>query len=155
MAYLVDGHNLIPKINGMSLAAVDDEERLVELLQTFCRVRRQKLEVYFDNAPAGQQLNQSYGMVMVHFVRQGMPADDAIIARLHRLGKAARNWSVVSSDRRIQSEGRACQAQVVSSEDFAIQITNALQQAPAGQVEQKKLSDAEVEEWLKLFKTRK
>jgi hypothetical protein len=94
-------------------------------------------------------------MVMVHFVRQGMPADDAIIARLHRLGKAARNWSVVSSDRRIQSEGRACQAQVVSSEDFAIQITNALQQAPAGQVEQKKLSDAEVEEWLKLFKTRK
>jgi predicted RNA-binding protein with PIN domain len=152
MAYLVDGHNLIPKIKGMSLAAVDDEERLVELLQIFCRVRRQKLEVYFDNAPAGQKLNHSYGMVMVHFVRQGMPADDAIIARLHRLGKGARNWSVVSSDRRIQSEARACQAQVVSSEDFANQIANALQQAPADRVEEKKLSDAEVEEWLKLFK---
>jgi uncharacterized protein len=155
MAYLVDGHNLIPKINGMSLAAVDDEERLIELLQVFCRVRRQKLEVYFDNAPAGQQRNRSYGMVMVHFVRQGMPADDVIIARLHRLGKGARNWSVVSSDRRIQSEARACQAQVVSSEDFANLIANALQQVPVNQVEEKKLSDAEVEEWLKLFKKRK
>jgi len=155
MAYLVDGHNLIPKIEGMSLAAIDDEERLIELLQGYCRVRRQKLEVYFDNAPAGQKSNQSYGMVMAHFVRQGMPADDAIIARLHRLGKNARNWSVVSSDRRIQSEARACQAQVVSSEEFASQITNVLQQAPPGVVDEKKLSHAEVEEWLKLFRTRK
>jgi uncharacterized protein len=155
MAYLVDGHNLIPKIEGLSLAAIDDEERLIELLQAYCRVRRQKLEVYFDNAPAGHKANQSYGMVMAHFVRQGMPADDAIIARLHRLGKSARNWSVVSSDRRIQSEARACQAQVISSDEFSNQIANALQQAPPGLADEKKMSDAEVEEWLKLFKTRK
>jgi uncharacterized protein len=155
LAYLVDGHNLIPKIEGLSLTVIDDEERLIELLQVFCRVRRQKLEVFFDNAPAGHILNQSYGMVMVHFVRQGIPADDAIIARLHHLGKSARNWSVVSSDRRIQTEARACQAQVVTSEEFASQITNAIQQAPPGLVNEKKLSDAEVEEWLKLFKSRK
>ena len=155
MAYLVDGHNLIPKIEGLSLAAIDDEERLIELLQVYCRVRRQKLEVYFDNAAAGQKSNQTYGMVTAHFVRQGMPADDAIIARLHHLGKGARNWSVVSSDRRIQSEARACQAQVVSSEEFANQIANALLQAPPGLVDEKKLSDAEVEEWLKVFKSHK
>jgi hypothetical protein len=62
-------------------------------------------------------------------------------------------WSVQTG--RIQSEARACQAQVVASEDFANQIANALQQAPVNKAEEKKLSDAEVEEWLKLFKHRK
>ena len=155
MAYLVDGHNLVPKIKGLSLTLIDDELRLIELLQVFSRVRRQKVEVYFDKAPAGQKSDQSFGTVNAHFIPEGLPADEAIISRLHRLGKSARGWSVVSSDRRIQSEARACQAKVVSSENFANQIEDALLKTPGSQAGEKKLSDAEIEEWLKLFTSRK
>ena len=37
MPYLIDGHNLIPKVRGLSLQSMDDEMELVELLQEFCR----------------------------------------------------------------------------------------------------------------------
>ncbi len=156
MPYLIDGHNLIPKIRGMSLRAIDDEEQLIELLQAFQRVRRTKVEVFFDNAPAGQARTKRYGNVTAHFVRQGQAADEAILQRLQRLGNDARNWSVVSSDRHVQTQSHALQAQVVSSDDFALRIEEALRQAPPGPAANAgKLGESEVEEWLKIFKARK
>ena len=53
MNYLIDGHNLIAKIPGLSLSMPDDEERLVELLNRFGQHSRGKLEVFFDGAPPG------------------------------------------------------------------------------------------------------
>ncbi len=155
MPYLIDGHNLIPKIRGMSLRAIDDEEQLIELLQVFQRVKRIKVEVFFDKAPAGQARTKRYGNVMAHFVRQGLPADEAILERLHRLGKDARNWSVVSSDRHVQTQAYGLQAQVMSSEDFSTRLEEAIRQTlgPAG--DEAKLGESEVEEWLKIFKSRK
>ncbi len=38
--YIIDGHNLIPKLPGRSLRELDDEMALVGLLQTFGRLRR-------------------------------------------------------------------------------------------------------------------
>ena len=49
MAYMIDGHNLIPKL-GLRLDSLDDEEQLLALLQEFCRLRRAQVEVYFDGA---------------------------------------------------------------------------------------------------------
>ena len=54
MPYIIDGHNLIPRIPDLSLQDIDDEMQLVEMLQDFCRISRKKVEVYFDNAPPGQ-----------------------------------------------------------------------------------------------------
>jgi predicted RNA-binding protein with PIN domain len=106
MAYIVDGHNLIPKIPGLSLRALDDEMQLIELLQEFCRVRRKKVELYFDNAPPGQAQVRKFGWVTARFIRQGSSADQAIHNRLEALGAAARNWTVVSSDQAVQSSAR-------------------------------------------------
>jgi hypothetical protein len=50
MPYLIDGHNLIPKLIGFSLRAMDDEEQLIPLLQTFSRVRA-RLSRCFSMAP--------------------------------------------------------------------------------------------------------
>jgi predicted RNA-binding protein with PIN domain len=155
MPYLIDGHNLIPKIRGMSLRAIDDEEQLIALLQAFQRVKRAKVEVFFDKAPAGQARTKRYGNVTAHFVRQGQPADEAILQRLHRLGNDARNWSVVSSDRHVQTQSLALQAQVISSEDFALRLEEALKQMPEPASPEGKLGESEVEEWLKIFKSRK
>ncbi len=152
MPYLIDGHNLIPKVPGLSLGAMDDELSLIDQLQVFCRVSRQQVEVYFDGAPAGQAGTRRYGQIPVHFVRLGRTADDAIAERLAQMGRAARNWRVVSSDRRVQAEARARGAEVVTSEVFAAELRAA--QARAGEQPgstDRKLSSDEVDDWLDLF----
>ena len=154
MPYLIDGHNLIPKL-GLRLDSCDDELALVTRLQEFCRLRRAQVEVYFDGAPPGQPVIRKFGAVTAHFVRLGSSADAAIEKRLERLGKAARNWIVVSSDHRVQNAAQAAHAQSVSSEAFARQVV-AAQSAPAStQKADRSLSPEEVEAWLSLFEGRK
>jgi predicted RNA-binding protein with PIN domain len=153
MPYLIDGHNLIPKIPGLSLRAVDDELQLVQKLQEFCQQRGKQVEVYFDNAPPGQDGKRRYGAVSAYFVRQGQTADSAIRLRLQRLGRTAPNWTVVSSDAYVQSAARAAGAQTLSAEAFA----GLLQEAgrPDGEVGKSgeaPLSPEELQEWLRLFK---
>lgn len=153
MPYLIDGHNLIPKIPGLSLQEIDDESQLIKMLQEFCRKSRKRAEVYFDNAPPGQPRARNYGNLIAHFVRQGRTADQAIHARLARLGRGARNWTVVSSDHAVQAAARAARAHVAPAEEFARQLVQTLAQAETGpRVEADgELSPEEVEEWMKLF----
>lgn len=152
MPYIIDGHNLIPKIPGLSLSDVDDEDRLIELLQEFCRRHRKKAEVYFDNAPPGQLRARRLGPVVAHYVRVDRTADDAIRARLRRLGGESRNWNVVSSDRAVQLAAKAAKAQVISSEVFVDQLfENDLEKSGAADKVDSGLSPEEVEDWLEIF----
>jgi uncharacterized protein len=153
MPTLIDGHNLIPKL-GLSLRSIDDEMQLIERLQIFCRANRQQVEVYFDGAPAGQVGRRKMGLVTAHFIRLGATADAAIHARLKALGRAARNWTVVSSDRQVQADARATGASVITSAVFAGQVTSA-RIPDQGSGHDAGLSDAEVEEWLTLFREKK
>jgi len=157
MPYLIDGHNLIPKIRGLSLSALDDEERLIRLLQEFCRIRRVKgLEVYFDKAAPGRAGTFRRGLVTAHFVPAGQSADEAIRLRLKALKKSARNWTVVSADRQVRSEAASAQARVISSEEFARLVEDALREGPPpGDPQEPVVSSDELEEWLRLFSQRK
>lgn len=121
---VIDGHNLIPKIPGWSLRAIDDEEQLVQLLQRYTRVKRKPLLVFFDGAPVGQAGERKYGMVTARFVQLGKTADEAIHQHLLGLKKGARNVTVVTSDRMVQANARALGAAVLSSEDFARQLVD-------------------------------
>jgi predicted RNA-binding protein with PIN domain len=153
MSYLIDGHNLIPKVAGLSLSAIDDEMQLIELLQEFCRLRRKAAHLYFDGAPPGQPSKRTFGPVTAHFVRKGKTADDAIRARLARLGRSARNWTVVSSDRMVQAAAREVGAAVLTSEAFASLLRQALREerpAPGSQREAT-LSEEELKAWLEMF----
>lgn len=154
MPYLIDGHNLIPKM-GLSLRNADDEMQLVAHLQVFYRVERKPVEIYFDGAPAGQVGTRKFGMVTAHFVRLGTTADAAIASRLKKLGRAARNWTVVTSDRRVQSEARAVGAQVVSSDAFAGQVIESMRAPGSASPNERGMSTEEVEEWLRLFRENK
>ena len=106
--------------------------------------------MYFDGAPAGEARTRKFGLVTAHFVRQGATADAAIRAALQRLGPAARNWSVVSSDHEVQGAGRASHAEVLSSEEFVSRIRG-LRESPGARAGEQKLSSEEVAEWLELF----
>lgn len=152
MALIIDGHNLIPHITGLSLADPDDEEQLVKVLQEYCRLRRMTAEVFFDRAPVGEAGERRYGQVRAYFVREGMTADDAIMARLKHLGKRARNYKVVSSDRQVQAAARAVHAVVVSSEAFAAEWQALAEEDPELDPRNRLLSEAEVESWQDFFK---
>jgi predicted RNA-binding protein with PIN domain len=149
MPYLIDGHNLIPKL-GLRLDSIDDETELVAILQEFYRQDRKLIEVYFDGAPAAQAGTRKLGTVTAHFVRLGTTADNAIRKRLKTLGKNARHWTVVSSDRQVQAEAKAARAEVATSDSFAAMLKRARASSPKGSND-RKLSEEEVEEWMRLF----
>jgi len=155
LSYLIDGHNLIPKIRGLSLKLMDDEDALLNLLQEYCRVRRKQVEVFFDGAPAGKSGKIRRGMVKAHYVRINSSADDAIISHLRRLGGEARNWNVVTSDRRVQSEARALGARVIGSDAFASDLQKALNEGGESHSGERGLSEDELKEWLTLFSNKK
>jgi predicted RNA-binding protein with PIN domain len=150
MPYLVDGHNLIPKV-GLHLDSINDEMELVAILQEFARLHRRQVEVYFDGAPAGQAGTRSLGTVKAHFVRTGTTADDAIRCRLKKMGRGAKNWTVVSSDRQVQTEARDAQAKVLTSDEFARMLLQTPRIETSKPAADRKISPAEVDEWLKIF----
>ena len=149
MPYLIDGHNLIPKM-GLRLDAPDDEMELVAILQEFYKRDRKPIDVYFDGAPAPHAGTRKLGSVTAHFVKLGSTADNAIRLRLKSLGKNAKNWTVVSSDRRVQIEAKDVRAEVISSDSFAVMLKRARTSAPKA-TDDRKLSEAEIDEWVQLF----
>ena len=90
MPYIIDGHNLIPHIPGLSLKDLDDEKSLIVLLQNFASQRRSILEVYFGGAPPARTGIQTHGLVRAHFITRDSTADQAIKNHLSRLGKSAK-----------------------------------------------------------------
>ncbi len=153
MPYLIDGHNLIPKIPGISLKMIDDENHLIELLQVFCRQQQKDAEVFFDRAPAGSEPKRKFGRLTAHYVRQGRSADSAIDERLRRLGGAASNWTVVSSDHAVQASARQAHARTIDLGDFARML---FQRCEAERSDSDRpdyaSSPEEVAEWMEVFR---
>lgn len=153
MPYLIDGHNLIPEM-GLRLDLPDDEMELVAILQEFSRITRREVEVYFDGAPVGHAGMRNLGVVKAHFVRLGQTADSAIRARLNKMGRSAKNWIVVSSDREVQSAARLVRAEFISSDEFVKLLRNSRSSVSNTVAEDKKLSSAEVQEWEEIFNSK-
>jgi predicted RNA-binding protein with PIN domain len=149
---IIDGHNLIPKIHGLHLKDEDDEARLIELLQEYCRLARRQAELYFDGAPEPQKSTRKNGLVHVHYIKLGYSADDAIIQFVRNLGSDKDNWTVISSDHRIQNAALAAGCKSMGSDTFSRLISTTLSSEIAIQQKRDKpLSANEVEEWLDLF----
>ncbi len=150
MPYIIDGHNLIPAISGIALDDLEDEKQLIQILQVFCQKSGKEVTVYFDRAASGHANARSFGRLTARFVRADITADEAIMKHLNRLGREARNWTVVSSDHEVQDAAKRSQARVISSQDFAIQLKTYTNDKKSG--EPPKLSESEVDEWLSIFK---
>lgn len=152
MPLLIDGHNLIGQIPGLSLADPDDEGDLVMLLRRYTTARRgRKVVVVFDHGVYGHpQTLDGYG-ISCHFARSPQDADAQLIKRLRAL-KRPRDWTLVTSDRQVARAAEDHGVRVISSHTFARQLIAPTQPA-AAPVEQRDvhLSDAEIAEWLRLF----
>jgi predicted RNA-binding protein with PIN domain len=156
MPLLIDGHNLIGQIPGLSLADHDDEGKLVMLLRRYTTAKRgRQAVVVFDHGVYGHpQRLDGYG-VTCHFARSPQDADAQLIKRIGAL-KRPRDWTLVTSDRQLARAGEERGVRVVSARDFARQLLGLTQRPAASQPEKPdgRLSEAEIEEWMRIFRER-
>jgi predicted RNA-binding protein with PIN domain len=153
MPLLIDGHNLIGQIPGMSLADYDDEGELVMLLRRYTTAKRgRSVVVVFDHGVYGHpQRLDGYG-VICYFARSPQDADAQLIKRINAL-KRPRDWRLVTSDRQVARAAEERGMRVISAREFAQQLLRPARQSATPPEEQRdvRLSPAEVDEWLKLF----
>jgi len=149
---LIDGHNLIGRMPGLSLADPDDEEKLVALLRPYAARRRAHVVVVFDSGqPGGRSAQLSSGGIEAIFAGSHTNADRVLIERIRSL-KHPQDWALVSSDRAIQAEANRRRVRVLEAAEFA--RTLAPPSSDKGQPEPDKKPEAEgdIDEWLRLFR---
>jgi len=151
LTYIIDGHNLIPHIPGLQLRDLDDENVLIQQLLIFRKIRQRAVEVFFDGAPAGHSGRRRVETIIVHNIPVGSTADDAILAHLKHLQKAAKNVIVVSSDHRIQVGAKAYHASIMDSAVFSRELQQVLN-AARNSDSIRASNDEEVEYWLEQFR---
>ncbi|MEA4812417.1 MAG: NYN domain-containing protein [Anaerolineaceae bacterium] len=154
MQYLIDGHNLIPKMPGLSLSDPEDEENLIQALSSWAKTGRHKMVVFFDRAPLGRSGTRKAHAISAVFVPAGKTADSAIMDALSRLKGNAKNVTVVSSDRMIQAAARAVHAAILRSEDFSKMVAES-RTAQVSAQEPAALTSDEIKEWELLFSENK
>jgi predicted RNA-binding protein with PIN domain len=152
MHLLVDGHNLIGQVPGLSLADADDEARLVLLLRGYAaRKRGRQIVVVFDRGVYGHPEQLNGYSVTCYFAKSPQDADTQLIRRLRALGRP-REWALVSSDRQVARVAEECGVRVIGARQFAAQLyTPVAPERPAAEKPEARLSPAEVEEWLRIF----
>jgi predicted RNA-binding protein with PIN domain len=148
---LIDGHNLIAQVPGLSLEDPDDEQQLVVLLRKYAQRRRAKIVVVFDSGnPGGRSDELSGGGVTSIFAGSHTIADRILIERIRELKRPA-EWAVVSSDHEIRQAAEKRRILVRTSPEFA-EIMLRPPKAKKDQLRvEGKLSPNEVNEWLKIF----
>ena len=152
MPILIDGHNLIGRLPGISLQDPDDEEKLARLLSSYRARSGKAVTVIFD--PGGAHAlskRRQLGGVEIVFAPHGSSADRVI----HRRVKAARNpgeWLVVTSDRELAAAVGRLGARVQSVDAFASTMDSSAGVPPDWR--ETPPSPDEVDSWLALFEGR-
>ena len=147
MPYLIDGHNLIPRVRGLSLDQLDDETRLVDMLEAYFRRIRKKAVVYFDRGQPGLVPTLKRGFVTAHFIRPPLIADQAIRGQLRKLGGSSKNYTVVSSDNKVIACAQRLGARTLSNSEFA----DLLAEAGKNRKQQKPGAQVDTDYWLGVF----
>ena len=152
MPILIDGHNLIGRLPGISLQDPDDEEKLARLLSSYRSRTGKAITVVFDPGGAfALPRRRRIGGVEIHFAPHGSSADKVIQQRVHR----ARNpgeWQVITSDRELAEAVGRLGARVQSAEAFASNMATPADTPPDWR--ETPPPPDEVDSWLALFEGR-
>ena len=151
MPFIIDGHNLIGKLPGLSLADPDDEQKLVVMLRGYLTRAKKRGTVVFDRGQLTDQRSLTTSTLSVRFARPPRTADDVIV-ELVRADRNPRGLTVITSDARVQAAVRERGATVREAASFARELLAA---PVTSDQKEKGLSNAEVEFWEQQFKRRK
>ena len=149
---LIDGHNLIGRLPGISLQDPDDEEKLIRLLISYRARTGKAITVVFDPgvAFALPQSRRFHGVEVV-FAPHGGSADGIIARRVQR-SRDPRAWLVVTSDQELAERVARRGARVRRAGDFAAELGPPGDLSPDWKDAQP--SPEEVESWLAQFEDR-
>ena len=154
---MIDGHNLIAQMPGMTLADPDDEVQLVLRLRRFAARKKQKITVVFDHGiPGGWSRDLSTRPVKVVFAGSHSNADRVILERI-REAKTPTDIKLVSSDGEIRRAAQARRVEVIPSQEFVLMLFKPPPEAREVKPQSDKredvwLSKDQVKEWMRLFK---
>jgi predicted RNA-binding protein with PIN domain len=151
MLVLIDGHNLIARLPDIQLDDADDEEQLLLKIRRYQARKKQRVTVVFD-AGLGYKPGSKHrqGRLTVEYAPSGRTADQIIINRL-RNASSPKQILVVTSDRAIQRVAKDVGASIISSDQFAAELTLPVAKPDEEAGQDVALSPEEVEAWLKLF----
>ncbi|MBC8162786.1 MAG: NYN domain-containing protein [Roseiflexaceae bacterium] len=153
MKFLIDGHNLIGQMPGISLSDEDDEAKLVLALRGFATAdRRRSLIVVFDHGVYGHPHSlDGYG-VACFFARSPQDADTQLIKRITAITRPS-EWRVITSDREVARAATSHNIRVTSSHDFVHELSAPAKPRTAQPTDkpEARLSPAQINEWLRLF----
>lgn len=82
---MIDGHNLIGRLPGLSLEDPDDEEKLLRLLSQHRGRMKGRIFVAFDPGMGVGPSLRSLGGIQVAYARNGSTADSLILERISRM----------------------------------------------------------------------
>lgn len=162
MPYLIDGHNLIGQLPDISLSDPNDEAKLVLKLIGFAARMKTKCVVVFDQGITAGKSRMSNGVVEVVFAPQKATADKIMMARINAT-RDAQYWIVVSNDNEVLQCAQKRKMKTIRSAAFARELLplripdkdrNNEDDDP-GAAADIKLTPAEIEMWMKLFRERK
>ncbi len=146
MPYLIDGHNLIGQMPGLSLDDPHDEAKLVERLKGFMARTGKRCTVIFDGGlPGGYSRDLSTFSVQAVFAHSGTTADAIILERI-RSARDPGELVVVSADQQIVEAALRRRMSVLSPAVLARQMN-----APDKRDPDPHLTPDEIQEWLDLF----
>jgi len=149
MPLLIDGHNLIGVLPGLSLEDPDDEWQLVQMLVPYRGRTGKAMTVVFDPGPAPWlPRTHRLGGIEVVFAPQGGSADGLILGRVQH-SRNPQRWLVVTSDRELSDAAARLGARVQGAEAFAARLAERGGALPDRK--ESPPSPEEVEAWLALF----
>jgi len=154
MNYLIDGHNLIARTPGLSLADPDDEAKLLRRW-TVADPRRRVTVIFDAGLPAGESKQLSGGGVKAIFAPNNSTADALLIRRIEAIGNPP-EFVVVSSDGAVAAAATRRRVAVQRSEAFAAAMMSdrrfgGSSPPKSERPESPPMSGDELREWLALF----
>lgn len=116
---IVDGYNLLHKLPaGVPLRSLEERREDMETrLLGFQRSSRQNVTVVYDGNRAYGPSEETGALGRI-FTASGTTADEWIIDYLKSLGRSARMFTIVTSDRLIRTHASALGASCMLSEEF-------------------------------------
>jgi|FLYN01.1.fsa_nt_gi predicted RNA-binding protein with PIN domain len=151
MPYLIDGHNLIGHLTDISLDDPNDEALLTQKLNGFAARTGRQCVVVFDYGLPGGPSRMSTRAVQVVFASQRSSADRVMMERIKKIPDP-KGWVVVSSDHDVMETAKLRRMQTMTAAQFADLMKSPPRPVvDAGEASDVRLSEAEVDEWLRLF----
>lgn len=150
--YLIDGNNLIFKIDELKRLQKSDKqkarEKLVFLIEDYFINKKHKVKIFFDGFEA-RKINSNISKIIYSNAK---PADYYIKEEIEN-ARNPKNLIVISSDIEIQSKARVCSAEIINSEIFANELLNKNNFLDVEKSEEEKIKKLqnEMDEFKKLF----